>query len=237
MLIAIPSKGRAGNVQSLDRLLNGTLYVPENEAQDYRRCYPNVIAVPGDIRGITKTRNWILKNTDDRWVVFADDDAKTVGWTELLEEHGKQRQLSAQEVTGEFIKLFEITEGMRYRIWGVATQAALRSVYPWSPFLFQSYVTGSCMGIINDGKTLFDEDFPVKEDYELCLRCIYEDGGIVAARYMYFECEHWTTDGGCKDYRTQEMEAKAIRNLIKKYGRCIRQITRHGSGYSIELNF
>lgn len=237
MLIAIPSKGRAECVKSLDRVLDGVLYVPQNEVVDYNRRYPKVIAVPTEIRGITKTRNWILKNTSERRVVFVDDDAKTVGWTELLEEHGKQRQLGAKEVTGEFIKLFEVTEQLHYRIWGVATQAALRAIYPWSPFLFQSYVTGSCMGVINDGETFFDEEFPVKEDYELCLRCIHEDGGIVAARYFYFECEHWTQNGGCKDYRTQEMETDAIQKLIKKYGSCIRQITRHGSNYSIELNF
>ena len=237
MLIAIPSKGRADRVKSLNYVLNGVLFVPQNEVADYLKLYPQVVGVPTGIRGITGTRNWILKSTTERWVAFVDDDAHIVGWTELLAENGKQWKLSAEEVTGEFFKLFEITEDLHYRIWGVATQAALRSIYPWSPFLFQSYVTGSCMGVINDGKLFFDEDFLVKEDYELCLRCISEDGGVVAARYFYFECEHWTTEGGCKDYRTQEMEADAIGRLIKKYGPCIRQIKRHGSEYSIELNF
>ena len=32
------------------------------------------------------------------------------------------------------------------------------------------------MGIVNDGEYLFDENFPVKEDYEICLRHIKDKG-------------------------------------------------------------
>jgi hypothetical protein len=94
------------------------------------------------------------------------------------------------------------------------------------------------MGIVNDGKTRFDERFQVKEDYELNLRCIKEDGGVVAARYLYWENSHWKNDGGgCSTYRTQIIELRAIRLLAKMYPGMIRKITRGGSSYSIELEF
>ena len=158
------------------------------------------------MKGITRTRNWILENSRDRWVVMIDDDVKAQGWVRLLDETTEQLTLTAAGWHSEMVRLFDLTEQMRFRIWGVATMNAPRAVYPWKPFLFRSYVTASCMGILNDGRTRFDESFPVKEDYELCLRCLKEDGGLLAARYVHWTNSHWTDAGGCGEYRTQQME-------------------------------
>lgn len=237
MLVAIPSKGRAGKTKSDRYMPESVMFVPELEAEAYRRStLCECRAVPDTVRGITSTRNWILDNADDSWVVFIDDDLKNAGWRELLHSSSKGRKLSAQDMIGEWIKLFEITEELSLKIWGLATQGAKRSIYPWKPFLFHTYVTASCMGIINDGLR-FDESFLVKEDYELCLRCIRDHGGVLGARYLYWENEHWTGSGGCSDYRTQEMEAEAIGRLMSMYPGFIRKVTRGGSGYSIDLDF
>ena len=96
-------------------------------------------------------------------------------------------------------------------------------------------MTASCMGIINDGNIRFDERFKVKEDYELCLRCLVEDGGVVGARYLFWSNSHWKDDGGCKDYRTDEMERSAIDLLVEMYPGLIQQVTKGGSKYSIKL--
>lgn len=237
MLIAMPSKGRAGKTKSDRYITDAVAFVPESEAKSYERSgVSQVVGVPQEIMGITKTRNWILDNADDEWVVFVDDDLKTAGWIELLEFKSKSRHLSGYEMVAEWVKLFDITEELNLRIWGIANDGATRSVYPWSPFIFHTYVTGSCMGILNRG-TRFDEDFEIKEDYELCLRCITEDGGIVGARYLYWINSHWADEGGCKEYRTQEMELETIERLIKMYPGLIRQVTRGGSEFSIELEF
>jgi hypothetical protein len=211
--------------------------VPEVEADAYRRCkVKNVVAVPNRVRGITATRNWILDSTPDRRVVFVDDDVIIAGWFELFSHNAKQRKLKEPAWLAEFVKLFEVTEQIGYRIWGLSTDGALRSVYPYRPFLFRSYVTASCMGICNTGLR-FDPTYPVKEDYELCLRCLRDDGGVVAARYLFWNNQHWEGDGGCKDYRTQDMEEAAITRLMAQYPGMIRRVTRGGSGYSIELEF
>jgi len=238
MHIAIPSKGRAGSTKSNKLLTTATLYVPAAEANAYRATSTNeVVGVPDSIHGITATRNWILDNVTDRRVVFVDDDVKAAGWCELFPFSVKHRRLKESQWLAEWGKLFDLLDGLHLRIWGVATQSAARSVYPWAPFRFHSYVTASCMGIDNASGVRFDESFPVKEDYELCLRCIKEDGAILSAQYIYWENEHWGTGGGCKSYRTQEMEETAIRRLIKMYPGLIRRVTRGGSEYSIQLDF
>jgi len=237
MIIAIPSKGRAGKTKTDKLVTSGVFFVPASEVRDYRLFLKNeVVAVPDEVRGITATRNWILKYSKDPRVVFLDDDLKVQGYVDLSQK-AKHIPLTLPQWTAEFEKLFDITEQMNLRIFGVATNSAPRAVYPYRPFIFHTYVTASCMGILNDGRTLFDESFPVKEDYELCLRCLKEDGAVLGARYLYWENFHWSGDGGCRDYRTQSMELEAINRLIDLYPGLIRRVTRGGSEYSIELDF
>src|SRR5215469_7851406 len=238
MMIAIPSKGRPNGVKSKRVLPSATVFVPESEVRDYERAgVTNVRGVPAAIRGITRTRNWILDNVADRWIVFVDDDVKLQGYVHLDQFASKHRRLTESEWIDEIVKLFDLTESLKFRIFGVATQSAPRSVYPWKPILLRSYVTASFMGIVNDGRTRFDERFKVKEDYELNLRCIKEDGGVVAARFLFWQNTHWTDPGGCADYRTQKIELACIKLLKKLYPGMIRRVTRGGSHYSINLEF
>ena len=242
MLVAVPSKGRAAGMPTIDYMGSlATLFVPESELSQYRSSYPHVeaIGVPDDVRGITRTRNWILDNTEHDWVVMIDDDLASQGYMELMPFKGKCRKLKPKEWIDEWRKLFEVTEDIGYRIWGTSTDGALRSVYPWSPFLWHSYITGSCMGLRNSTGIRFDESYPVKEDYEICLRCIKEDGGVVAARYLFWRNKHWTDEGGCKTYRTSVMEKQMVDKLVADYKGLIRSVKRAGgaSDYSIQLDF
>jgi glycosyltransferase involved in cell wall biosynthesis len=237
MLIAIPSKNRAGKTTTNKILPNmGTFFVPESEVHQYSYI-KNVIGVPNNIQGITSTRNWILKNTDDKWVVFLDDDAKYVGFTEMGYSQAKKKDILKEDFwVEEFLKAFDLTEQIGFKMWGVKTESAPRSVYPFKPILTKTYLTASCMGMVNDGEFYFDENFKVKEDYEICLRHIVKYGGILGIRYLHWENEHWITEGGCKDYRTVEIEKKAIKDLVKLYPGMIRSAKRKANTFTIQLN-
>jgi hypothetical protein len=90
MLIAVPSKNRAGKTTTNKILPNSAVfYVPKSEVHQYSYI-KNVVSVPNDIQGITKTRNWILKNTEEKWVVFLDDDARNVGYTKMESHQAKK---------------------------------------------------------------------------------------------------------------------------------------------------
>jgi len=238
MLIAVPSKGRAGLTTTNKILPNlSTFFIPESEYHQYKGIVKNIECVPKEVRGITATRNWILENTDEQWVVFLDDDAKNVGYRKLEERKTKKIEIRDEGFwSEEFLKYFDLTEQLGYKIWGTRTESSPRGTYPYKPFLTRSYVTASCMGIVNDGEYLFDPDFKVKEDYEICLRHIRDKGGILAVRYLHWENEHWTTDGGCKDYRTIEMERDAIKRLIKLYPNMISSAKRKANEFTIKLN-
>ena len=237
MLIAIPSKNRAGRTTT-DKILPsiGTFFVPDSEVHQYSYI-KNVIGVPKEVQGITQTRNWILKNSSNKHVVFLDDDAKNVGWTKLEERQAKKIEVRDEEFWAEeFVKAFDLMSQLGYKMWGVKTESAPRSVWPYKPILTKTYLTASCMGMVNDGEFYFDENFKVKEDYEICLRHIVKYGGILGIRYLHWENEHWITEGGCKDYRTVDMEKKAIKDLIKMYSNMIRSAKRKSNEFTIELN-
>jgi len=237
MLIAVPSKGRAGLTTTNKILKNAIFYVPQSEEHQYLGTVKNIIAVPKEVQGITKTRNWILKNTEDRRVVFIDDDVKFAGWMKMVGRKAKKIDIKDEGFwIDEFEKYFDLCSALDYKIWGVKTESAPRSVYPYKPILLKAYVTASCMGIINDGEYYFDENYEVKEDYEICLRHISEKGGILAIRYLHWENSHWGDDGGCKDYRTVDIERKCIDQLIKQYPSMISLVTRKASNFTIQLN-
>ena len=66
MLIAVPSKGRAGLTTTNKILPNSTFFIPESEYHQYKGIIKNIVSVPNEIQGITKTRNWILKKTNEK---------------------------------------------------------------------------------------------------------------------------------------------------------------------------
>ena len=146
MHVAIPSKGRSHAVKSRKLIPSATLYVPRPEAEEYRAaCGGDVVAVPASVKGITRTRNWILDHADDRWVVFVDDDVviERTGWRLFEEVHTRRQTLTEDEWLAEWARLFALTEDLKLRIWGVATMSAPRAIYPYRPFLFHTYITAS----------------------------------------------------------------------------------------------
>lgn len=236
--VAVPSKNRAGKTRTQRVLPNSTFYVPDNEVSGYRACgIRNVVGVPLDVRGITATRNYIIRLVNEESdIVMVDDDVERQGYMRIYAETMKAIKLNEEQWHDQWGKAFDLARELGYRIWGVRTECASQSTYKQSPIRFRGYITASCMGIIRNSGLLFDESYPVKEDYEICLRCIREDGGILSLRYLFWQNSHWDDDGGCKDYRTHKMEKECIRRLLKEYpGMCrVNNTTGKPGGYAAE---
>lgn len=236
MHCAIPSKNRAGKCTTQDIIKNSTFYVPESEVHQYKQFYKNVIGIPKEIKGITPTRNWILKNCNHKRVVMLDDDVKTAGYVRFNKRNVNMIKIKDEDFwLNEFNKFFDMCIQLKYKIWGVSTESSSKSTYPYKPFLFKTYALGSIMGIINDGEYYFDEEYTVKEDYELCLRHIKDKGGILGVRYLFWENHHWVTEGGCKDYRTIDIERACIKKLIKQYPGMVASAKRTNNEFAIKL--
>ena len=61
----------------------GGLFEYKNHNYQYIK---NIVAVPKNVQGITATRNWILKNTKEKWVVFLDDDEQVPVYFAIIDK-------------------------------------------------------------------------------------------------------------------------------------------------------
>ena len=235
--IAIPSKGRSGIITTQKIFKSATLYVPESEVTQYSIYDNKIIGIPNSVRGITKTRNWILKNNEGVNVFFIDDDLQYFGYVERTELKYKVKRLLDEEIAiGEIEKLFNLTYQLNAKINGFFTVGNNLTNYSWSPFLFNGVCLGSCMGIVNDGTYYFDEQYQVKEDYELTLRNIKDGRPTVRTNILFMQHEHTQTRGGCRDSNRIEKEKKALKSLIKNYPGMIKEAKHRGTSFSIQLN-
>lgn len=233
--ICIPSKGRAGLITTQKIFKSATIYIPESEKYEYS-IYKNVELIPNKIKGITSTRNWILKNNNCN-VFFIDDDLQYGGYIERNETKYKVKKIVDEQVyIDEIKKLFELTYQMKAKINGFFTVGNNLTNYNYKPFQLNGVCLGSCMGIINDGTYYFDEAFQVKEDYELTLRNLADIGITVRSNVLFMQHEHTQLKGGCRDSKRIIKEKNAIKKLILKYPNKIKSAKHRGTSFSIQLN-
>ena len=95
--IAIPSKSRAGLMTSHEIFKSAVIYVPENEVKQYSIYSNKIIGIPIEVKGITETRNWILKNNDCN-IFFLDDDFEYGGYVERTDEKYKVKRLKEESI-------------------------------------------------------------------------------------------------------------------------------------------
>jgi len=225
MLIAIPSKDRAGKV-STEKVMLGcdcTLFVPASQSADYQNHHARVVAVPDRVRGITATRNHILDyaaSQGEKHVVQCDDDAVMFG---KFEDTGPGRQLRPFEhiqIPDLLEDMFAMTAAAGTNLFGFQVSYDPRFYREYSPFAFLAVIVGNFMGIIDDGQR-FDERLKVKEDYDFALQSLYRHRKVVRMNKYAFHVSHLFDPGGCAAYRTYQMELDAIRVLRKKWGATI----------------
>ena len=234
--IAIPSKGRAGIITTTDIFKSGVLFVPESEVRQYSIYKNEIVGIPDKIKGITATRNYILKNNDCN-IFFLDDDFEYGGYVERTDEKYKVKRIKEESIyIKEIQKLFEVAEQSNSKIFGVFTVGNNLTNYAYNPFLFNGVCLGSCMGIINDGTYYFDESFEVKEDYELTLRHFTERGITVRSNILFMQHEHTQLRGGCRDSNRIQKEKLAVKRLITMYPNMIKEAKHRGTQFAIQLN-
>ena len=212
--IAIPSKGRAGLITSQKIFKSATLYIPESELMQYSIYRNKIVTIPNEIKGITKTRNWILKYNKNKNVFFIDDDLQYCGYVERTDLKYKVKKLTDENIIYDVIKqLFEVTEQIGSKINGFFTVGNNLTNYSYNPFLLNGVCLGSCMGIINDGTYYFNEDYEVKEDYELTLRNLKDGIPTVRTNIIFMQHEHTQSSGGCRDSKRIDKEKKALKTF------------------------
>ena len=213
--VYIPSKGRAGLVTSHKLFINSTIVCPNSEIDDYKSHHDNVIGVPDKVRGITATRNWILDNVKDEWMIQVDDDARSFH----KYENGDLIKFIEPERIGVFLDaMFCMTNEIQYKVWGLAMASDYKFYRPFAPFSTQGVVGANIIGIIKN-PLRFDERLKVKEDYDYSMQHIYKYGGVLRTHKYGIDVVHLTNQGGCVAYRTKDIEIDCYNILVNKWGK------------------
>lgn len=228
MIVAVPSKGRAGAVSSI-KLLGSAgglarLFVPEDEADEYRsgNGVP-VEGVPLAVKGITATRNFILEwceKQGETELVMVDDDG--VGWG-YFEDGIKTPGLPYPDAwkLDLLTNCFGMAREAGTNLFGFSVSFDKRFYREYSPFSLVCVVVGNLMGIVIGDGQRFDERLKLKEDYDFSLQSLRRYRRVLRSNKHYWHVEHHDTPGGCRSYRTFAAEKESIDLLQRKWGKGI----------------
>lgn len=230
--VAIPTKGRAGQVTTLGLLqglagIETTLFVEPDEEKSYEaaegRLYScGVVTIPEGGKGMAYVRNRILEAyPEGSHVVMLDDDIES--FLRLSMTTGL-KDITGQAIVTQWEQAFKKTEGEGKKLWGV---------YPISnPFYMKAgqvkrdgFIIGTVMGVIVNSLR-FDEQLRLKSDYDYTLQNMETYGGVLRFEYLTVEAKHYGNPGGCNSYRNETVNAEMVKILMKKWGGMIRENPR-----------
>ena len=225
MKICIPSSNRAGKTSS-DFISESIIFVPEDQYFDYSQVLKNkIIPVPNGYFGITKTRNFIIDYFKDEDILFLDDDVLECGYfKEGIRINLRDDQFSNDWVS-MFEKCFQICKELKLNVWGAENGGSKFSNHILNQIDVKGSINGTILGIVANSYK-YDEQFIVKEDFDLVIRAFKKDGGFIKFNNFYWRAKHWGNKGGCVDYRTNEIEVNAINLLNAKHPGFIKQGTK-----------
>ena len=225
MMLLSPS-WRRPTICTSHRYFKSLRYVVcKSQSQQYIDNGMPVLVCPDKAQGnVSRVRNWILDQAKGEDLCIVDDDIKHLGvWNGNV-----HRDLDGDEAE-EFIEHgFELARQFKVKMWGVNLLPDKGAFREYTPFSLTNVVLGPLGGFL-DMDCRYDENLPLKEDYDLCLQVLNKYRKILRINHAHYVCEQHTNLGGCAEYRTMDAEKDQFLELEKKWGS---KIVRRDTGES-----
>lgn len=199
------------------------VYVCESEAEAYRKANVgfenNIVAVPLGVQGnVARIRNYILNDRkDDDVCCIVDDDMSYIGYYEKLALH----KLEKDEILPFIEKYTLLCQEFGFKMWGVNLNSDPQCYREYTPFSTTSVVLGPFSCFLKGNECRYDENLPLKEDYDISLQNLNKYRGILRVNKYHYSCAQSTNAGGCATYRNIEKEKNQLKMLQKKWGGAI----------------
>jgi len=181
-----------------------TWYVREEEIDDYLNAGAAHV-----VRGGTLVQNRNAALRDSRVAglpcIQLDDDLKRI------------RNAAGQDISFFFAASLMLNRlrSSAYRLAGVApTDNAYFSRREITNF---GFIIASFMVELPDSMLWFDPDLKLKEDYDHTVAHLKTYGGVVRCDDILATFNHYTAPGGCKAYRTEEIEKESCAVLLQRH--------------------
>lgn len=214
------------------------LVVAESQAKEYIASGNDVIICPDEAQGnLCRVRNWILDELapDLDGVVILDDDISGVCYYEVERGVGCQKiKLSGYELE-EFVEMGSILcKEIGARFWGLNPAGDKGGYREHTPFSLSKYVPGPFQGFLSGQVCRYDEELPLKEDYDMTLQQLHKYGKVLRFNAYHMEVKQSEQEGGCADYRTLRKEKEQFEGLRRKWGK---EIVRMDVGSKREFDY
>lgn len=220
--VFIPSYRRPGAVKTLVTCPDAVLVVAESERESYAAAYPDakIWGIPDGVQGnIARVRNYILDNAGYEAVAMMDDDIASFGYFEGDPSFGYERVRLSGDAFDAFVERYtELCYDMGLHLWGVNIQAANRLYHQAEPFSLTKVVLGP-FNVHIESPVRYDEDIPLKEDYDLFLRHMQRFRGVLRVNGAWYANDGSKgAKGGCSEMRDVEEERRQFGALERRWG-------------------
>jgi hypothetical protein len=197
------------------------LVVRESDAQEYIRNGNDIVIVPDSAQGnLCKIRNYILdKFFDDcDCIVLMDDDCKGVyRW-----EKQKKIKIDNEELIEFAEQMSILCEDFKFKFWGLNCIQDKGAYREHTPFGTLQYIGGPFRAHLKN-EIRYDENLPLKEDYDITLQHIKKYNGCLRVNFANYDVKQAEQAGGCATYRNLQKEMEQFELLQKKWGNKIIQ--------------
>ncbi len=203
--------------------------IAESEAEEYKKRGLPCWVVPDKAQGsVSRIRNYILDNAEEKIVMFDDDMSGIYRW-----QNQKAKKLNSDEVQEFCEHGFILADDLGVVSWGVNLTKQDKSGYrECTPFSMVAMILGPFQAF-NNIDLRYDEELPLKEDYDLSIQVLNKYRKTLRFNNYYYQVKQHTNIGGCAYYRSLEREKEQMEKLIKKWGSKIVQIDKTSKGYDL----
>ena len=211
------------------------LVVREREADEYIKNGNDIIVCPDSAQGnISRVRNWILDNLfDDETdcIIIVDDDCKAISrWQDQ-----ENTKFSENELIDFCEKTSVVCDELNFKLWGLNTVTDKGAYREYTPFSFIQFIGCPFHAHIKGTELRYDENLPLKEDYDFTLQNIKKFGGCLRVNFANYDVKQSEQEGGCANMRSLKKEKQQFYALQKKWGKDIIKRDK-GSKRSFDFN-
>jgi hypothetical protein len=234
MRIFIPTLNRGPGMQLTVRELGPkivdkyrvTLVCPPGEAKDFLKTGEPYHVMTCRAKGIAATRQFILDNSDDQFVLMLDDDLSSWSWREETPTGVSYRKATEQQRMHGMKEVEKLLKRHGHGSIGHRLFANARDGLDFN--------TRQLRALAYDRDLLKREGvkfrLPVMEDFDVQLQLLKRGHECFQYNWLVQEQRGSNEAGGCSTYRTDEVQAAAANRLAELHPECVSVVVKEQKG-------
>lgn len=221
LVFCVPSYKRPEPIKTLELFPTAQVYVAKEEKESYIKANPqaDIREVPDGVQGnLCRVRNYILDQNKDSAVVILDDDISAILHMEVEGNIKCWKPVASEKLPSLFCKFADLVEEWGFDYFGLQCNSDSMVSRNITPFSTVSYIGGPVQGFLERNTCRYDENLPLKEDYDMTLQQCNKRRGCLRFNMYCYHAKQSVQAGGCASYRTILREKEQFEMLQKKWG-------------------